>query len=339
MGVLLTCVGKRYDIVASFVEAQAKTGFNGTVVAADGNELAPAQYAADVRTLVPSIDDKAYLLTLLEICREHEVNAVVALTDLDIELLARSEDKFAALGATAFVPDLEVASSTFDKYEAHKIFIKLDLPSPPTYIPDDLPVDVDFPVMIKPRRGSGARSIYKAHDREQMEFFIDYVDEPVMVQRFMGGDEISVDILCDRKGRCVNAIPRTMLESRGGESIKGATIADDEMIELGRRVGESLPCRGPATVQCFRDPDYGLGITDVNCRFGGAFPAPMYAGGDYPELILRMAHGEDVSPRVGEFEAGRWFSRYFWHLEMEEKDGVLQPTASDFVRGGPPKPH
>src|SRR3712207_8771118 len=35
--------------------------------------------------------------------------------------------------------------------------------------------------------------------------------------------------------------------------------------------------RSPCTVQAFRDRETGLGITDVNTRFGGAFPAPVYA--------------------------------------------------------------
>ena len=89
-----------------------------------------------------------------------------------------------------------------------------------------------------------------------------------------------------------------MLESRGGESIKGAVIRDDELIELGRRAMEALAVRGPATIQVFRDPEMGLGITDVNTRFGGAFPAPAYAalpGRTYPELIVRMAAGERSS--------------------------------------------
>ncbi len=57
--------------------------------------------------------------------------------------------------------------------------------------------------------------------------------------------------------------------------------------------------RGPATIQVFRDPEIGLGITDVNTRFGGAFPAPAYAalpGRTYPELIVRMAAGERIAP-------------------------------------------
>jgi carbamoyl-phosphate synthase large subunit len=147
----------------------------------------------------------------------------------------------------------------------------------------------------------------------------------------MGGEELSIDCLGDRDGRCLNAIPRTMLESRGGESIKGRVIHDEELIDLGRRVMEALSVRGPATIQVFRDPDVGLGITDVNTRFGGAFPAPAYAalpGRSYPELIVRMAAGERVEPHVGQFREGMTFTRYYWQLELDEG---LQPTGRDIA--------
>ena len=97
--------------------------------------------------------------------------------------------------------------------------------------------------------------------------------------------------------------------------------------------------RGPATVQVFRDREVGLGITDVNTRFGGAFPAPVYAarpGRSYPELITRMAQGERIEPHVGDFLAGRTFTRYFWQLELDED---LRPTGRDIVEPpGPPAP-
>ena len=188
------------------------------------------------------------------------------------------------------MPDPEIARATFDKYEAHLLLTRLGLPSPPTVLPGE-PVP-SFPVMIKPRQGSGARSIHPARDAEAAEFFVRYVEEPTMVQRLMDGPEFSIDCLSDLTGRCLNAIPRTMIESRGGESIKGTVIDDRELVDLGRRVVETLGVRGPCTVQVFRDREIGLGITDVNTRFGGAFPAPMYAalpGRTYPELIVRMA--------------------------------------------------
>jgi carbamoyl-phosphate synthase large subunit len=324
VAVLLTGVGKRYDIVSAFAQ-------HATTVAADPNPLAPAQYAAQVRTAVPPIADPEYVPELERLCREHDVGAVVPLTDLDIEVLAlaRAQGRL-----PAFVPDPEVAAATYDKYEAHLLLERKGLPSPPTVLPGE-PVDA-YPVMVKPRRGSGARSINPARDAAEAEFFCRYVEEPVMVQRLMQGPEFSIDCLSDLVGRCLNAIPRSMIESRGGESIKGTVIDDRELVELGRRVVEALGVRGPCTVQAFRDREIGLGITDVNTRFGGAFPAPMYAahpGRTYPELIVRMAGGERVKPHVGEYRAGLTFTRYYWQLELDES---MQPTGRDIVE--PPGP-
>jgi carbamoyl-phosphate synthase large subunit len=327
IGVLLTGVGKRYDIVSAFAQ-------HATVVAADPNPLAPAQYAAHHRRAVPRIEDPGYVPALEALCEEFGARAVVPLTDLDLEILGQAR----ADGLLpAFVPDPEIARATFDKYETHLLLSRLGLPSPPTVLPGD-PVD-DFPVMVKPRWGSGARSIHRADDARAADFFVEYIREPTMVQRFMDGPEFSIDVLCDLRGRCLNAIPRTMIESRGGESIKGKVIDDPELIDLGRRVSEALRFRGPSTIQVFRDKQIGLGITDVNTRFGGAFPAPMYAalpGHTYPELIVRMARGEEIEPHVGQFRAGLTFTRYYWQLELDE---TLQPTGRDIIDPpGPPAP-
>ncbi|MEA2153305.1 MAG: carbamoyl-phosphate synthase large subunit [Solirubrobacteraceae bacterium] len=326
--VLLTGAGKRYDIVACFA-ALTRT------VAVDPSPLAPAQYAAHVRCAVPLIDDPRYVTALRELCELHEVGAVLPLTDLDIELLAVAR---AAGHLPALVPSPEVARATYDKYETHLLLQRLGLPSPPTVLPEADLDALDYPVMIKPRRGSGARSIHRARDAAQARFFADYVDEPVMVQRAMGGPELSIDCLGDLHGRCLNAIPRTMLESRGGESIKGTVVRDDELIELGLRTMEALAVAGPATIQVFRDPHLGLAITDVNTRFGGAFPAPAHAalpGRSYPELIVAMAAGDPVSPHVGEFREGTTFTRYYWQLELDER---MLPTRREIVPGGPPPP-
>lgn len=326
--ILLTGVGKRYDIVSCFASLTQ-------TIAADPNPLAPAQYAAQVRVAVPGIADPAYVPALRELCARYGVGAVLPLTDLDIEVLASAREQGLL---PALVPSSEVARRTYDKYEAHELLGELGLPSPPTVLPEDDLEALRYPVMVKPRKGSGARSIHRADDAAAARFFIDYVKEPVMVQRAMGGPELSIDCLGDGEGRCLNAIPRTMLESRGGESIKGTVVRDEELIELGRRVMEALKVRGPATIQVFRDPEIGVAITDVNTRFGGAFPGPAYAarrGFTYPELIVRLASGERIEPHVGDFEDGLTFSRYYWQLQL---DRDLAPTGREIVPGGPRSP-
>ncbi|HEX5309410.1 MAG TPA: ATP-grasp domain-containing protein [Solirubrobacteraceae bacterium] len=326
--VMLTGVGKRYDIVSCFAALT-------TVVAVDPNPLAPARYAAQVQASPPRIEDPDYVPYLQSLCEQHGVGAVLPLTDLDIEVLALAREQGLL---PALVPSSEVARATYDKYEAHLLLERLGLPSPPTVLPD---ADLDalhYPAMVKPRQGSGARSIHLAHDARQARFFVDYVDEPTMVQRAMNGPELSIDCLGDLDGRCLNAIPRTMLESRGGESIKGTVIDDPELVGLGARAMEALGVRGPATIQVFRDPELGVRITDVNTRFGGAFPAPALAapaGRSYPESIVRMAAGETVEPHVGEYRREVTFTRYYWQLELDER---MRPNGNDIVAGGPAPP-
>jgi carbamoyl-phosphate synthase large subunit len=319
--VLFTCAGQRVDIVSAFGRAGA------TTVATDINPLAPALYHADRYELVLRVGDPGYVAELVDLVAEHDVSLVVPLTDLDQPTLARSREE---LGAAVLLPPDEVVAQMGDKYLAHETFERIGIPSPPSWLPENLPQDLGFPVAVKAREGFGSRHIYRANDREELDFHLARTPVPSFVQAWCLGEEFSVDVFCDFDGRCLNAIPRTMIESKGGESIKGVTIKDWELIDHGRRVAEALPIWGPANIQCFREADGSLLVTDVNPRFGGAFPLPLAAGSRYPELALALAGGERPEPAVGEFREGVVMTRFFSHLCLTEgSDGKLEPFAEE----------
>jgi carbamoyl-phosphate synthase large subunit len=320
-GVLFTCAGQRVDIVSAFARAGART------IAADVDPLAPALHHADAQAIVPRVDDPSYVDALRSLVAAHDVALVVPLTDLDQHLLAARREE---LGATVLLSPEEVVVAMADKWLAHLCLRERGLGSPDSWLPGELPDPVPFPVLVKAREGFGSRHIYRADDREQLDFFLRLTPVPSIVQRRCAGEEFSIDVLCDFDGRCLNAIPRTMIQSKGGESIKGMTIRDSELIELGRTVAEALPVWGPANVQCFREPDGTLLVTDVNPRFGGAFPLPLSAGSRYPELALELAAGERPEPRVGEFRAGVVMTRFFSDLcLLSAPDGTLVPFAEE----------
>jgi carbamoyl-phosphate synthase large subunit len=319
--VLFTCAGQRVDVVSAFSRAGA------TTLAVDANALAPAIYHADAYAIVPRIDDPGYLPALRKLIRQHDVRLVVPLTDLDQLLLAEHRDE---LGAIVLLPEADVVRRTADKYLAHHFFEEHGIPSPPSWLPGELPDDLEFPVLVKARSGFGSRHIYRAGDRAQLDFFLGHTPVDSFVQRVCTGEEFSIDVFCDLDGRCLNSIPRTMIESKGGESIKGMTIKDSELIEFGRLVAEELGIRGPANIQCFRVAEGRHEVTDVNPRFGGAFPLPHAAGSRYPEFALALARGERPESQLGDFRPGIVMTRFFSHLSLSASaDGRLEPFAEE----------
>jgi carbamoyl-phosphate synthase large subunit len=323
-GVLFTCAGQRVDIVTAFKRAGAWT------LATDVNPLAPALYYADEHAFVPRVDDPGYVEALRALVTAHDVKLIVPLTDLDHGVLARGRGE---LGALVLLPAPELVDALADKWLAHLLFEERGIGSPPTWLPDALPDDLAFPVLVKARRGFGSRGIYRCRDRRELEFFLDYATDDSMVQACCAGEEFSIDLFCDLDSRCLNAVPRTMIESKGGESIKGMTIRDPALIEVGRHVSETLGLVGPANVQCFRELDGTYRVTDINPRFGGAFPLPTAAGSRYPELALALAAGERPEPTLGEFRDGLVMTRFFSELVLSAGEGgTLEPFADELPK-------
>jgi len=321
--VLFTCAGRRVDIVSAFGRAGA------TTVACDLSPLAPALYHADHHALVLPVADPGYLPKLAELIATYEVALVVPLTDLDQVLLARARDH-GELPAPVLLPAADVVERVNDKYLAHEFFEANGIPSPPSWLPEGLPSDLEFPVLVKARHGFGSQHIYRAESRDQLDFFLRYSPADSFVQKCCRGEEFSIDVFCDFDGRCLNAIPRTMIESRGGESIKGMTIKDWDLIQYAAFVAETLGLVGPANVQCFREHDGRHEVTDVNPRFGGAFPLPTAAGSRYPELAIALAEGERPEPSLGEFREGVLMTRFYSHLCLTAgADGTLEPFAEE----------
>ena len=320
IGVLFTCAGQRVDIVTAFSRAGART------LATDVNPLAPALYHADAHAFVPRVGDAAYVPALRELVRVHDIALVVPLTDLDHGVLARAKDE---LGALVLLPSPEVVDALADKWLAHLLFVERGIGSPDTWLPEDVPTDAEFPLLVKARRGFGSRNIFRCRDRRELDFFLGYTSVDSMVQQCCSGEEFSVDVFCDLESRCLNAVPRTMIESKGGESIKGMTIRDADLIEVGRTVSETLGIVGPANIQCFREPDGTHRITDINPRFGGGFPLPTAAGSRYPELALALAAGERPEPRLGDFREGLYMTRFFSELVLTGNGASLEPFAEE----------
>jgi len=151
----------RVDIVTAFRDAGA------TTIAVDVDRYAPTLYKADRYALVGRLDEDGYIPSLRDLVRAHGVDVIVPLADMDQLKLARARDELEP--AVVLLPDADVVDRMSDKYAAHRLFEELGFDSPATYLPDEIPNDLEFPVLVKARRGYGSRHIHQARDREALE--------------------------------------------------------------------------------------------------------------------------------------------------------------------------
>ena len=178
---------------------------------------------------------------------EHDVRLIVPLTDLDHVLLVRRARRARRAPAAAGARRSCGASATSTSRTC--FFEERGIASPPTLAAGrGARTTRAFPVLVKARRASARGTSTAPHDRAELDFFLRYttrrLDRADRAARARSSRSTSS---ATSTGRCLNAIPRTMIESKGGESIKGMTIKDWELIEYGAHVAEALGrSSGPA---------------------------------------------------------------------------------------------
>jgi carbamoyl-phosphate synthase large subunit len=310
VNILFTSVGRRVELLRAFRQAYQALGLSGKIIATDIDPLAPTLQLADQFYMTPRFTAPDYIPTLLEICRREAISLIFPLIDPDISLLAAQKEAFAAVGAQVVVVDAAAAAVTADKWETTRFFRELGLATPQSWLPEMLdPAAVGYPLFIKPRQGSAAKHTFRVNNRRELDFFLDYVPDPI-IQACLPGPEITNDVVCDLDGKLLAVVSRQRIEVRWGEVAKGVTIHDPAIIEGCARIAAALPAVGPITVQCMMKEGVPH-FTEINARLGGGVPLGIAAGVDAPRWLLAQAAGLPVEiPPLGAYQTGLYLTRF-----------------------------
>lgn len=294
----------------AFRRAYQALSLPGKLVAVDIDPLAPALQEVDAAYIVPRLDDPAYVPALTTLIRQEAITAVFPLIDPDIPVLAQHREMLEAAGARLMVAPLESVAIAADKWRTAQFFDALGLPTPRSWLPEQIDADrASYPLFIKPRRGSASQHTFKVRSAAELRFFAAYVPDPI-VQEFLPGPEITSDVACDLDGHLLGVVSRQRIQVRGGEVTRGRTVYHPAIVDGCRRVAEALQVVGPITVQCMLNGDAPC-FTEINARYGGGAPLGFQAGADSPRWFLALLAGMPPdAPPPGTYEVGLHLSRF-----------------------------
>lgn len=328
MNILFTCAGRRAYLLRYFREELDRICPNSKIFATDMQLNAPALAFADEKIQVPSVYAEDYLLVTRDICKSRGVDLLISLNDLELPLLSSNKVIFEKIGTRVLVASPEVIEICFDKYRTALFIESVGLRSPRTFVDYDEALQaikegkLEFPLVLKPRWGSGSIGIEFVETMEELEEMYGLLlgkvkrsilstasgtKDYILIQEKITGLEYGLDIMNDLEGCFRSVSVKQKLAMRAGETDKAVTVANTVLEQMGKCLGENLKHVG--NLDCdILEQDGKYYVLELNPRFGGGYPFSHEAGANLPGAIIRWCLGEEVNDallrsRVGEMYA------------------------------------
>lgn len=296
------------------------------VVATDADPLAAGLHLADAHAVVPPATDPDFITALVDVAIRYDVEVVICTVSEEMAVLAPTGERVGP--AALWLPALDAVETCIDKWRFALVAAGHGIPVPASAL--DGAGAVPGPWIVKPRFGRGSRDVHAVDDPDELAWACRRTPRPV-VQTRVGGREFTVDLLTDRGGQLVGAVPRWRLETKAGISMKGRTFTDDRIVEISRRTLAALGLSGVANLQGFVTDDDEVVVIEVNPRFSGGLSLSLAAGADLVEEFLRGTLGQTVRPERLRFRSGLTMTRHLSEVFMADGHAVVERTAKVLV--------
>jgi carbamoyl-phosphate synthase large subunit len=320
--VLVTAGSRRVPLVQSFRTALRSLGLPGVVIVTDVNPLSPAVHVADRAYRVPMSSDASYIDEVLAICHAERVRLVVPTIDDELTMFAAARDRFRAQGIAVACSPEPANTICNDKLATCRHLRAAGVSAAMSWSGAEIPLDTPLPLFIKPRAGRGAVGAFAVRSRRELEFFLEYVSDPI-VQEFLDGPEFTLDVLCDDEGHPLSIVPRERVVIRAGVIDRGRTVNDPALIALAEATCRAIRFAGPINIQCRLRGTEPV-VFEINPRFSGGIPLTIQAGADFPQMLIRLALGRRVPPQIGGFRDQLWMTSFETSFFLEEAN-IVRP--------------
>ncbi len=320
-------------------------GFSGRVIGLGYDALDPGFYARgllDGGSVMPypSAGREAMLAQLLRVQQAFGMDVLLPTLDSELRAVAQIEGELRRYGIRTFAPRLESIEAV-SKAQLFRLGQRSGFPVPESeaivgveHLPR-LIARFGLPLVIKGVY-YGASIAYSEVDAvAAFHHFVASWGLPVVVQRFIRGEEYNVAGLGDGQGALLGAVAmRKMMLTDKGKGWAGVTVGDPELLSLSRNVVKALGWRGGLEVEFLKEADTGrLYVAEVNPRFPAWIYLAAGAGQNLPYACALCALGKDVPHPLPPYRVGVQFVRISLD-QVSDLSTYSQLSSSGFFQPG-----
>lgn len=291
----------------------------------------------------PEDSPEEFVEYLLAACEQQDYDLVLPVRDDTTILLSKHQNKFSEV-TDIYVADYDILSELMDKGETVKIAQQAGVPTPETWFPEETPRDqireeVEYPILIRPRRSSGSRGIKRVTGPGEFDDAFEFVSEeygtPMIQEYIEKSGYTTACILFDQSQRTVGEFSYERIKEyplSGGPTVVGVSTDDQKAKQHAKELLEEAGWMGPAEVEFILDQDGTPKLLEVNPRFWMPIQLAISSGVDFPSLIADLNQQKDPNP-VTTYETGityRWVlpNEMLWLMSCENRLAGLKQFIS-----------
>jgi len=309
------------------------------IVAVDANPDAVGRFLVKDFSVIPKANDPSFIDSLLALCREKNIHAVLPLVTKELIPLSKHSKEFELAGAKLVVSSPESLEIANDKGKLYEFLQWRGMDIPGFRIVETVPQfetaakELGYPaktICFKPSVSNGSRgfrivsnSIDEYHvlfNEKPTAAYISYSDAirilssktfpELLVSEYLPSDEFSVDCLA-RKGETVLVLPRSRKKIINGISVEGEFIREESIIVYCTQIIHELQLHGNIGMQVKKSASGKFLLLEINPRVQGTISAGLGAGVNIPLLAIKQELGLPIHDDECQVKWGTKFSRYW----------------------------
>lgn len=287
--VLITSVSKKIPMIGAVKVAAKKISPEIKVFGGDVNAEAIGKYFVDTFYKMPRLSDEA-MSAIIAYCHKNNIGQIIPSRDGELKFWASKSDELEKNNIKVMVSKEAAIEASLDKLKFYQALKAKNLSAIQT---ETKPGKIKaMRLVVKERFGAGSESMKLNVDFKSAVEHAKNLEGPIF-QPYVKGDEYSVDLYLDKKGRVKGAISRRRALVVNGESQITELKNMPRLEKLCSQAAAVLGLYGHVIFQVLESKGKFYFI-ECNARFGGASTLSVSAGLDSFYWFLLESSGEDI---------------------------------------------
>lgn len=263
----------------------------------DANDDFPGRHMVHAFAKLPFVAAPEYVDALVEQLSAHHIDILLPGIDSEIIVLSRARARLAQCKTRIALAPPELIEAADDKLATAAYVLAHGLKAPAT-CDADLPQDLRFPVVAKPRRGQASDGVFLLKDAVSLKAFLNQRRSGYCLQEYIEGPEITVGFLYDWNGVCKDAVAMERV-LHCGRTTRAAVTKSPEILRFIDDFGTKIKGAGAINVQLRLPHHSGPHVFEINARLSGSTAMRIAVGFNDPlRIVNHLARGAPIERSI-----------------------------------------